>query len=574
MKRRYNKLFRNGMFIFLFLLIFSAATKTIAAPVRVAVLPFDMHAEKDITFLREGILDMIQSRIASKDQVKVIRESETSSALEKADGLEGESRALLAGARLKADYVIFGSITIFGESVSIDSKIVDVNAQKKSLPFLAETCRVGDVIPLINQFVTNINETVFGRHMSQQPTASTDSAAAPPKIQPAYKPHIKSKRLSKSYPSVSPPLPVDTATTLSPKTSQIPNPAFVVTAPAKGTNDHRKNFWKSRNFKALITGIGTADVDQDGQNEIIVVTEKMISIYRMLNGHLVKSSELAKTGRNTYLSLDIADINGNGTPEMYITSIGPGRKSVDSFVIEHESSGYRVISKNNSCYFSVQLTADHGTILLGQKHRANEESIFYGAVHEMTWQGDHLVQGRELLKGRKANLIGLVYGDITHTSQNMFAAYSDWDRICVYNPHGEKIWEDGEHTGGNAEFFRLPIIERGDDNKQFFPLRLRTVDLNKDGRLEILRARHEDLTRNMLQSFRSFKKAKIESVVWDGTSLASQWQTPISEGRASDFIVGDYDNDGSNELIIAVVKVEGTIAFTDAISNLIAFDLD
>ena len=39
-------------------------------------------------------------------------------------------------------------------------------------------------------------------------------------------------------------------------------------------------------------------------------------------------------------------------------------------------------------------------------------------------------------------------------------------------------------------------------------------------------------------------------------------------------MVGDFDNDGADELLVAVVAKEGAIIFTDAVSSLIAFDLN
>jgi hypothetical protein len=105
-------------------------------------------------------------------------------------------------------------------------------------------------------------------------------------------------------------------------------------------------------------------------------------------------------------------------------------------------------------------------------------------------------------------------------------------------------------------------------------LRIRTVDIDRNGKPEILVARHAELAKSMLKNFRSFSKAQIESMAWDGLGLVSQWNTQEFGGRTSDFVVGDFDNDGQDELLIAVVSKEGTIAFTDAVSSLIAFDLD
>jgi hypothetical protein len=179
------------------------------------------------------------------------------------------------------------------------------------------------------------------------------------------------------------------------------------------------------------------------------------------------------------------------------------------------------------------------------------------------------------LKGGKANVLGLTVADITDAGDRSVIAYSDWDRLRLYNSvTDEMTWEDGDRSGGNTTYFELPPVDPGEPNYQYFPLRVRTTDINKDGKPEILIARHDELSRNMLKDFRSFSKARIESLQWDGLGLAPVWKTRTFSGRTSDFTVGDFDNDGVDELVIAVVAKEGGIAFTDAKSTLIAFDLN
>ena len=324
----------------------------------------------------------------------------------------------------------------------------------------------------------------------------------------------------------------------------------------------------------MITGLDIADVDNDGQKEVIIVSEKLVSIYRMANGRLIKSAEIAETRTGAYIGVDVADINGNGTPEIFVTSLGPNRNTVDSFVLEYAGGDYKKISDGDNWYYRVVRTNDRGTLLLGQKQRTADDSIFNGSIHEMNWQGDRLVPVRQLLIGGKANLMGVTYGDFTQTGQSTIAAYSDWDRIRVYGNGSEMIWEDGDRTGGNTTYFQLAKVEPGHDNIQYFPLRVRRTDIDRDGKPEILVARHEELAKSMLKNFRTFSKAQIVSMAWDGLGLVSRWKTQSFGGRASDFVVSDFDNDGQDELVIAVVSKEGAITFTDPVSSLIAFDLD
>jgi hypothetical protein len=219
-------------------------------------------------------------------------------------------------------------------------------------------------------------------------------------------------------------------------------------------------------------------------------------------------------------------------------------------------------------------TTDRGTVLLGQRQRTADESIFRGAIREMTWEGDRITAGSQLLKGGRANLLGVTYDDITHTGQSLIAAYSDWDRVRIYSGASQMIYEDPDRTGGNMLFFNLPKVEPGEPNRQFYPLRIRTTDMNRDGRPEVLVASHDELAKSMLKDFRAFKKGKIQSMEWNGLGLVPKWNTQEFAGRISDFVVADYDNDGQEELVVAIVTKEGRFAFTDSISKILAFDLE
>ncbi|PID39204.1 MAG: hypothetical protein CR984_07630 [Proteobacteria bacterium] len=549
-------------------IIFGAICTAHAAPYRVAILPFDMNAEKDLTFLQEGIMDMLGSRLAWPDKVEVINENETRAALMAADGFEGESRALLIGGKLQADYVLSGSLTVFGESVSIDANMLDVSGQQEPLPFFVQTRGMGEVIPQVNQFATNINATVFGRGVAVRSATTSVPAAQAQPAAPAHDPRMHPEKLLEGG------VQNETRVPVVEQPNQSPNPAFKVATRTVVNGRNAPTFWKSRNFKMLITGLDIADVNNDGQLDVIVVSAKQAAVYTMANGRMVKSAEISKTRNSTFISADAADINGNGIPEIYVNRLGPNRTSVNSFVMEFDGSGYKTLTDGQNWFYRVVRPNARGALLLGQRQRMNDESIFFGAIQEMSWQGGRIVPVAQLLKGRKANALGVVYGDIMQTGQNLIAAYSNWDRLRIYNAASKMIWEDGERSGGNAISFKLPKTDPGQENSQFFPLRVRTVDIDRDGKTEILVARHEELAKSMLKNFRLFTKARIESMTWDGLGMVTQWSTQTFGGRASDFVVGDFDSDGKDELVIAVVTKEGAIIFTDSISNLIAFDLD
>ncbi|MGD9309417.1 MAG: FG-GAP-like repeat-containing protein [Desulfosarcina sp.] len=552
-------------------LLLLSTVPALAAPARVAILPFDINAEKDLTFLQEGILDMLGSRIAWRDKVEVINENETKAALAQVEGFEGESRALLVGGKLKADYVLFGSLTVIGESVSIDAKMVDVSGQQEPLPFFAQTSGMGQVIPQINQFATNINATVFGRGVARPPVAAAAAAGAVAATQSQPAPPVQESRMHPEK-LLQSGVQTETQVPVAGQPYQTPNPAFVT---EQGARAGSNTSWRSRSIKSLVTGIDIGDVDNDGRQEIVIAQNKLITINRVENGRLVKIAELGKTTNSLYVGLDVGDVDGNGTEEIYVSSLGGGKANiVNSFVIEHNGSAFESRYGPDNWFYRVAQTADQGTLLLGQRFRSGGESIFAEPIHRMNWEGGRIVAGQRLLRGGVANLMGATYGNVTHSGQSLVVAYSDWDRLRIYSGGGKEIWEDGDRTGGNLIYFSLRQLEAGEPNRQFFPLRVRTADIDRDGKPEVLIARHEELAKSMLKNFRKFKNGSMQLLAWEGMGLVPKWGTPTFDGRISDFVVGDFDNDGQDELVVVVVVKEGRIVFTEAVSRLMAFELD
>ena len=171
----------------LFLTPLSFNFSSAAGPKRIALLPFKINAEKDMTFLQNGIFDMLTSRLSKEGEVVVIGRQEAESAVESLGGLAAvdESLARKVGSQLNADYTLFGSLTVLGNSISIDAKMVDVTGNTPTTSFFEQSQDLGGVITKINGIAAQINTNVFDR----QPTIAQKAAAAPqtPKTEAAPK---------------------------------------------------------------------------------------------------------------------------------------------------------------------------------------------------------------------------------------------------------------------------------------------------------------------------------------------------------------------------------------------------
>jgi TolB-like protein len=108
-------------------------------PSRVAITPFKVNADRDLCFLRDGIVDMLTTRLSWEGKVIVIQRETTQNAMKKEAGSINKKVACQIGAGLGADYVLYGSLRIFRQSVSVDAKMIDVHGVKPSVTFFDQS---------------------------------------------------------------------------------------------------------------------------------------------------------------------------------------------------------------------------------------------------------------------------------------------------------------------------------------------------------------------------------------------------------------------------------------------------
>ena len=90
---------------------------------------------------------------------------------------------------------------------------------------------------------------------------------------------------------------------------------------------------------------------------------------------------------------------------------------------------------------------------------------------------------------------------------------------------------------------------------------------------EVIAVKNHDLAGGKL-GFRKFTKTHIEAFTWNGIDLAPSWKSRQMSGYIPDFTVGDFDNDGIDELVAAlVIKEGGVVLFTEPKSTIIALQL-
>ena len=555
MKSLTNKIDRVTLILLIVLIPTALNIATAAEPKRIALLPFKINAEKDMSFLQNGIFDMLTSRLSQQGAVEVIGRQAAENAVKALGGPDAvnESAARKIGSQLNADYTLFGSLTVFGDSISIDAAMVDVSGNTPAASFSEQSQDLGGVITKVNQIAAEINTKIFNR----QPTVAQQAASAPQtaKAAPKDDTHAHPEKLLKSG---------------GPEGEGSP---FIMQGEAEGAF---QNFWRSARFKHVINGIAIGDVDRDGKIETVVVTPHSVIVYRSESGKFYKAipEDLAEHKTRINIGVDIADINANGYPEIFVSCLNGPRTSLASYVLEFDGKGFNTIVADSRWYYRVAKLPGRGKILLGQRH--NHKDPFSAKIYDMIWQNSEYVPENDIKAGREANLLGFTIGAALNDRQDVSIAYRQNDHIQLLDSAGKELWRSGEPYGGSTLFAAGEKDDRGGAviNLQYYPMRLLVADTNADGDAEVIVVKNYELARMKLERFRKFTNAHIEALTWDGLGLSTRWKTRKISGFIRDYAVGDFDNDGKIELIAAVILDEGrTVLISEPQSTIIAYEM-
>jgi len=522
-----------------------------AEPKRVALLPFKINAEKDMSFLQNGIFDMLTTRLSKDDEVVVIGRQEVEATLTAMGNpdVADESLARKIGSRLNADFTLFGSLTVFGNSISIDAKMVDVAGNRPSASFSEQSQDLGGVITKVNQIAAEINTTIFDR----QPEVAQKTAPAPQaaKTAPKDDTHMHPEKLLKSGGA-----------------EGQGSPFIMAEDEEKGGF---QKLWRSASFKNLINGIALGDVDKDGKIETVVVTPHTVMVYRAEEGKFYKVHETEEDGGRYHIGVDVADINENGYPEIFITALNVQLTELNSFVLEYNGQTFNKIVDNSRWYYRVAGVPHRGNVLFGQ--RPSSQSLSYGKIYDMLWRNGDYVPEEEVKVPRKTNLLGFAPGDVSGEARQVAVAYKENDHIQLIDTSGKEMWQSSESYGGSSLYWAAAWTDQGQQlNPKYYPMRLLVRDANADKTGQVIVVKNYDWMGGKLD-YRRFTASHIESLTWDGLGLTTVWKTRKMTGFISDFAIGDFDNDGKLEIVAALVTEEGRIITTDPKSTIIAYEL-
>ena len=478
---------------------------------KVAILPFTIHSQENLDYLREGINDILTSRITVEERVVVMERSIVERALyeEKPMRLD-ETAAAKIGMRIGADYIVLGSITKVGDYISLDARLISITEEKPPVTVYTQQKGIDDVMIKIGDFAQDIGYKILGRRtMAGRPG---ESRHLPRGARGGI------ERLN------------------------------------RGSVDYKK----SQSFDFKIKGLDVGDVDGDKKNEIVIMDDHNLYIFKYDGDKLTLFRKIEQGNEHNFLTLDVVDLNRNGHAEIIVTSVV--EDDVRSFLLEYEEGRFKKITEKSNWFFRVLVHPKEGPILLGQ--RRGSDGFPVDPVYRMVWKKKSFKKGPKMDFPPGTNIYGVAMADIRGEGKPQIIALDRFDRLNVISEDGKTMWKSIDRFGGTDIFYDTKKKWRddykdGSPYRVYIPGRILVKDLYGDGIPQIIINKNE-LTTRIFEKARSFESGEIYCLIWDESDLVTDWKTRTLRDYIADFQVKDVDNDGNEDLVFAVVGSKET----------------
>ncbi len=321
--------------------------------------------------------------------------------------------------------------------------------------------------------------------------------------------------------------------------------------------------------------VGVADLDGDGAAEYVFSDETRLHVLRPdAAGWKEVWTETVPGGEQgvKQFHVDVADVNGNGTPEIYVCRMV--NNGVSTVVTEYRNGAFTRIADTPG-FLRVLAQPGRSRVLIGQDF--DPASFYAGPVREYAWSGDKPAAGKAIELPKGMNIFGFAFVDFGE-ARPLLVAFDRDSKLAVYT--GDTVlWKSEEkyQAVGSTVIKPLSGLDRvvgrsasdldkttanavalsEKDREVHISGDILTIDIDGNGTDELVLPRNAP---NPL--FGGYKDGEIQSLAWTGSRLEPRWSVKDLKGPVLDIRVLRLATGSAK--IVALVQVPGGLFSKDA----------
>ncbi len=491
------------------------------------VAPFSVSGAQGYSYLGQAVPSMLTSRLYLQGQFEPVGRQDA--ALKEKAPSSRESASAMAR-KFGADYVIWGSITVMGDQASLDVSALSPDGKVWKE---AATSQVNALIGGLQNVADAINIEVFGR------TDVTRAGAAAGSPSSAF-------LMNETRGSV--------------QNGAYLNPSLRY----QGTEDNRSQI-RSQMLGFECIGMEVGDINRDGKNEILLLNDNTLNAYVWQNGNkLVEIGEYSLPSSMKPVLVRI--YTQDKKTYVLLSGYDKGDTAAYSQVLQFSNGKFNVVVRNARRYLNVaKLPPLYAPVLIMQD--SDRSKVVSGSVYEGRISGDEVVRG-----GKVANLpkqatvfnFSWIPADRGKRGDHL-ALIAENETLLTFDARGNRLSGTEETYSGSSVYVEgdrgigalASSGESSDVVLYYVPMRMPVVDLDRDGRYELIVNKPVTTAGKLFSNYRTYPQGEIHAMLWNGMGMDLLWKTRRIKGTVCDVAVVDANNNGKLDLVVAVNSYAG-----------------
>lgn len=348
------------------------------------------------------------------------------------------------------------------------------------------------------------------------------------------------------------------------------NPNFVVAEEQKLSEG---GFWRSAFIPESLVGLAVGDIDRGGDNKIIYASARNVYVGRVQGKKLEQLAKYTVPATEKIISIDIMDLTGDGRMEI-ICSAQNDKNTAFSMILSYSGAELTPLATGIPWYLRV-IGAPEGRFLAGQKPAAsnNVSHVYSGKAMRLSFDGSKVKAGGAVGLPPFVDLYNFTLARLGGSGTQLVAAVKFPSEHIILYEGENRAWESKEEYGGTMNYIESGPPGRDGVRREYLPSRILIADIDQDGQNELIVAKNDRGGVPFMSKQRAFSGGVMQAFKYANMSLSPFFRTRSLPGPAVDYALADFNNDGTLDLVAAVVTEQKSGMWKEGRSVIIAYEI-
>ncbi|CAI2717265.1 FG-GAP repeat domain-containing protein [Nitrospina watsonii] len=340
------------------------------------------------------------------------------------------------------------------------------------------------------------------------------------------------------------------------------------------------HFVAKQEFDFALVDFDVGDLDGDGEPEFVFIDRHQVMIYRYARGRYDKVGVIrVKPEFNRFLAVDVADINGNGRAEIFVTN--QSGKELSSFILERapDAPRFQKIATGLKRYFRV-IRSYKGEAKLLTQHQDLEKPFKPGIFTMHYSKGEYVEKTRlkiDTFLDQTVTLYGLALEDTNFDKSIEIIVLDNDYKLRVYSADGKMLVKSDEYYGHDPRQIDVGLKDQPyvDFTDPYIPKAVRyrgrlTMVENRDQRFLLVPKNHR-LGGSWLSNLVVINNSSLEFLAVTKEGLEQVYETQKQKGYLAAYQAMDVGT-SRKQVHVAMVSDKGGLFKDEKMTTFFVYD--